>query len=98
MLLEIPYNSIWTTNYDKLIEKGLEKKFIGCNPITRDQDLANITKGSKINVYKMNGDVSDTTSMIITKNDYEHYAQKHPLLLTFLKKRIGIKYFFICRL
>ena len=88
LLLEIPYNSIWTTNYDKLIEKGLEKKFIGCNPITRDQDLANITKGSKINVYKMNGDVSDTTSMIITKNDYEHYAQKHPLLLTFLKREL----------
>ena len=25
LLLEIPYNSIWTTNYDKLIERRLEK-------------------------------------------------------------------------
>ena len=88
LLLEVPYNSIWTTNYDKLIEKRLEKQFIGCNPITKDEDLANVTKGSKINVYKMNGDVTDTTSMIITKNDYEHYAQKHPLLLTFLKREL----------
>lgn len=88
LLLDIPYNSIWTTNYDKLIEKRLEKLFIGCNPITKDEDLANVTKGSKINVYKMNGDVSDTTSMVITKNDYEHYAQKHPLLLTFLKREL----------
>lgn len=88
LLLEIPYNSIWTTNYDKLIEKRLEKQFIGCNPIIKDEDLPNVTKGSKINVYKMNGDVSDTTSMVITKNDYEHYAQKHPLLLTFLKREL----------
>lgn len=88
LLLEIPYNSIWTTNYDKLIERRLEKKFIGYNPITKDEDLPNIIKGSKINIYKMNGDVSDTTSMIITKSDYEHYAKKHPLLLTFLKREL----------
>ena len=25
-LLEIGFNNIWTTNYDKLIEKGLEEK------------------------------------------------------------------------
>ena len=88
LLLEIPYNSIWTTNYDKLIEKRLEKNFVGCNVITSDKDLANVNKGSKINIYKMNGDVSNTESMVITKNDYEHYAQKHPLLLTFLKREL----------
>lgn len=88
LLLEIPYNSIWTTNYDKLIEKRLEKSFIGCNIITTDKDLSNVNKGSKINIYKMNGDVSNTESMVITKNDYEHYAQKHPLLLTFLKREL----------
>jgi hypothetical protein len=88
LLLEIPYNSIWTTNYDKLIEKRLEKKYIGCNVIADDKDLANISNGSRINVYKMNGDVSNTQSMVITKNDYEHYMQKHPLLLTFLKREL----------
>jgi len=88
LLLEIPYNSIWTTNYDKLIEKQLEKNFVGCNPIIKDENLANITKGSRMNVYKMNGDISDTKSMVITKNDYEHYAQNHPLLLTFFKREL----------
>ena len=43
---------------------------------------------TKINVYKMNGDVATPTSMVVTKNDYEHYAQKHPLFLTFLKKEL----------
>lgn len=28
-LLDIPFASIWTTNYDKLIEDGLKNRFIG---------------------------------------------------------------------
>ena len=87
-LLDIPFNSIWTTNYDKLIEEGLKKRFIGYNAIINDKDLASISKDTKINVYKMNGDISEPTSMIITKDDYEHYTQKHPIFLTFLKKEL----------
>ena len=34
-LLEIDFNNIWTTNYDKLIEKGLEEKGISYNVIFR---------------------------------------------------------------
>lgn len=85
-LLDIPFNSIWTTNYDKLIEDGLQKRFIGHNAIVNDKDLASISKDTKINIYKMNGDISEPTNMIVTRDDYEHYVQKHPLFLTFLKK------------
>ena len=88
LFLDIPYNSIWTTNYDRLIEKRLQEQLIGYNLIFKDENLPNVTKGPKLNVYKMNGDVSDATSMVITKSDYEHYAQKHPLLLTFLKREL----------
>lgn len=87
-LLDIPFGSIWTTNYDKLIEDGLKKRSIGYNAIVNDKDLASISHDTKINVYKMNGDVSEPTSMVVTKDDYEHYTQKHPLFLTFLKKEL----------
>ena len=87
-LLEIDFNNIWTTNYDKLIEKGLEEKGISYNVIFSDKNLASIDKHDKINVYKMNGDISDPVNMILTKNDYEHYLKKHPLFLTFLKKEL----------
>lgn len=87
-LLGIPFSSIWTTNYDCLIEDSLKKRFIGCNVIVDDKDLASISKDTKINVYKMNGDVSRPTNMVVTKSDYEHYAQRHPLFLTFLKKEL----------
>jgi hypothetical protein len=87
-LLNIPFNSIWTTNYDKLIERGLDSRFIGYNAIVDDKSLASISKNTKINVYKMNGDISDPIGMVVTKNDYEHYTRRHPLFLTFLKKEL----------
>lgn len=87
-LLDIPFNSIWTTNYDQLIEEGLKNRFIGYNTVVNDRDLPSFSQDSKINVYKMNGDITVPTKMIITKNDYEHYVQRHPLFLTFLKKEL----------
>lgn len=87
-LLEIDFNNIWTTNYDKLIEKGLEEKEKPYNVIFSDKNLSSIDKHDKVNVYKMNGDISDPVNMILTKNDYEHYLKKHPLFLTFLKKEL----------
>ena len=50
--------------------------------------MASIDKYDKVNIYKMNGDISDPVNMILTKNDYEHYLKKHPLFLTFLKKEL----------
>lgn len=87
-LLNIGFTSIWTTNYDKLIEEGLNKRFIQNNVIFSDKNLASIDKHDKINIYKMNGDISDPSNMILTKNDYEHYERKHPLFLTFLRKEL----------
>lgn len=87
-LLEVSYNSIWTTNYDKLIEQRLDRCFMGYNSISNDMNLASIDKNTKINIYKMNGDISDPQGMVITRDDYEHYAKKHPLFLTFLKKEL----------
>lgn len=87
-ILKIPFSSIWTTNYDKLIENTLNRRYVGCNVVINDKDMASISKDGKVNIYKMNGDVSVPTSMVVTKDDYEHYTKKHPLFLTFLKREL----------
>ena len=87
-LLEIGFNSIWTTNYEKSIETELGKKCIPHNIIVNDKNLASIDCHDKVNIYKMNGDISEPINMILTKNDYEHYLKKHPLFLTFLKREL----------
>lgn len=88
LLVQIPFNSIWTTNYDKLIEHSLDNRFVGYNAIINDQDLASISKDAKVNIYKVNGDISEPTKMVVTKDDYEHYSKTHPLFLTFLRKEL----------
>lgn len=87
-LLDVGFSSIWTTNYDKLVERGLEKRFIQYNSIFSDKNLASINKHDKVTIYKMNGDISDPTNMVVTKNDYEKYQTQHPLFLTYLKKEL----------
>ena len=50
-LLEIGFNSIWTTNYDKSIETELGKKCIPHNIIVNDKNLASIDCHDKVNIY-----------------------------------------------
>jgi hypothetical protein len=85
-LLDVGFNSIWTVNYDKLIEQGLTNRGIPNNVIISDKNLSNINKYDKVNIYKLNGDISMPDEMIVTKDDYEKYKKKHKLFLTFLKK------------
>ncbi|HML69202.1 MAG TPA: SIR2 family protein [Clostridia bacterium] len=87
-LLEINFNSIWTTNYDRLIESSLGKKNILYNAVYNDMNLTSISRHDKVNIFKINGDITDPLNMVLTKNDYEKYSQRHPLFLTFLKREL----------
>ena len=87
-LIDVNFNNIWTTNYDPLIEQELDRRFIPRNVIHNEKNLVNIDRNEKVNVYKLNGDISDLEKMILTKKDYDHYSNSHPLFLTFLKKEL----------
>lgn len=88
MLLKINFKSIWTTNYDSLIESELKKNKIQHNIITDEKDLTQISTHDKVNIYKINGDVTNPNKMVLTQNDYENYETTHSLFLTFLKKEL----------
>jgi len=87
-LIDINFSSIWTTNYDPLIEQELTSRLIPHNVIHNEKNLASIDRHDKVSIYKLNGDVTDPVNMIITKNDYEHYLDSHELFLTFLKREL----------
>jgi hypothetical protein len=70
---------VWTTNYDKLIEKSFEaiekridvKYDIDQLPL-RPYDV-------DVTIYKMHGDVDHPDKAVLTKDDYERYdIDKHP--------------------
>lgn len=85
-LLQFNFKTIWTTNYDTIIEKNLEQRKILSNAIYDDADLVNINPNNRVNIYKLNGDISNLKNIVITQNDLEDYMEKHKILLTFLKK------------
>ncbi len=87
-LVSIGFKSIWTTNYDQLVEDSLKECGIAYNSIASDADIKNVSHEGKVNVYKINGDISNRDTMVLTQRDVERYERTHKLFLTFLKKEL----------
>lgn len=87
-LLNIEFHNIWTTNYDRLIERTLDFRQANYNVVTNDRHLASIEQHGRVNIFKINGDVSEPATIVLTQRDIERYEANHSLFLTFLKKEL----------
>ncbi|MBE5954668.1 MAG: hypothetical protein E7257_11045 [Lachnospiraceae bacterium] len=92
-LTNMQCNSIWTTNFDKVIENNYYKKGKRTNIIHSEENLVSVELNKNINIFKMNGDIDNLKHAIITKKDLEEYNEKHRLLLTFFKRELVVKSF-----
>jgi len=93
ILANLPIDTYWTTNYDKLIEESLCDE--GKTPDIKvfQNDLStNLPKRDAI-VYKMHGDISHPSDVVISKDDYEIYNLKRPLFSTALQGDLVSKTF-----
>jgi NAD-dependent SIR2 family protein deacetylase len=72
-LANLPIDTYWTTNYDKLIERSLEEaKKVPDVKYTLKQ--LSVTRPDRdVVVYKMHGDVDHPAEAVISKDDYEAY-------------------------
>lgn len=89
----LPITSIWTTNYDELIEKSFtnENKIVDVKH-TVSQLLTTKPKRDVV-IYKMHGDVNHPNSAIITKEQYEQYHQTHEPFINALTGELTTKTF-----
>jgi hypothetical protein len=73
IVARLPIDTIWTTNYDTLIEDSL--RAAGRKPAVKwkRSDMTTSPRGTDAFVYKMHGHVDDAESAVITKDDYERY-------------------------
>jgi hypothetical protein len=93
IISRLPISSIWTTNYDKLIETALEKEYkIVDLKYTNDQLLTTRPKRDIV-VYKMHGDVNHPNDAILTKEQYEQYYQTHEPFINALSGELTTKTF-----
>ncbi|HIU99996.1 MAG TPA: hypothetical protein IAB14_02640, partial [Candidatus Stercoripulliclostridium merdipullorum] len=65
-LLTLSFHSIWTTNFDQIIEDSLNSQNISCNVISTDESLSNYSSSEKINLYKCGGDIANAHSLFLT--------------------------------
>ncbi|MBU7047843.1 MAG: HEAT repeat domain-containing protein [Theionarchaea archaeon] len=81
LLTKLPVKAIITTNYDHLLEKALsQKNFI---KVVEGMKAPQIRE-DQLPLVKMHGDIDDTSTMVITKTDYNEYPEKHRALITYL--------------
>ena len=93
ILTRLPINTYWTTNYDKLLEQGLEEANRKVDVKIDSDQLAVTVPEREAIVYKMHGDVEHPAQAVLTKDDYELYDIKRPLFRTALKGDLVSKTF-----
>ncbi|HHW1960622.1 TPA: SIR2 family protein [Pseudomonas aeruginosa] len=76
IISRLPVRHIWTTNYDRLIERAFESISRPLNPISGSKDLAlRVTPGAAL-LYKMHGSVDRLDDVVISTDDYELFRSK----------------------
>jgi hypothetical protein len=85
LIARLPIQTIWTTNYDTLIEQALSRAGKTFDIKLTKENLAQTRTGRDVVLYKMHGTVEQPHDAILTKEDYETYERKRPLFSESLK-------------
>jgi SIR2-like domain/Sir2- and TIR-associating SLOG family/MTH538 TIR-like domain (DUF1863) len=72
-IARLPVETVWTTNYDTLLEKSFSALDKRVDVKFSTSQLTLKLRNSDVTVYKMHGDVSDPDNAVLTKDDYERY-------------------------
>nr|WP_246316456.1 SIR2 family protein [Kineococcus aurantiacus] len=81
LLAQLPVRELWTTNYDTLIEDARQ----GLQVVATEDSVLQARVDAPV-LYKMHGSISHddrepwVQEPVITRTDYERYAQQHPLM------------------
>ncbi len=87
-LIDIGFTNVWTTNFDNAIELNYKERSILTNKVFRDADFSNVDINKRINIFKMNGDVTNLEGIVATQSDYERYVDTHRIMLMFFKREL----------
>lgn len=88
IIARLPLRTIWTTNYDTLIEQAYLDAGKICQPITNSNAISNSWVRRDVALYKMHGDVADPANAVLTKDDYETYRTTRDEFITVLTSHL----------
>lgn len=88
IIVKMGFKSVWTTNFDKVIEKNFENQQININAIHDEKDLSSVNLMNRVNIFKLNGDIGHIDKIVISKSDIENYYLNHELFLSFFQREL----------
>jgi hypothetical protein len=88
-LARLPIQTVWTTNYDSLLEQA----FAAANKVVDPKFTVNQLQHRKpytdVVIYKMHGDALQPESAVLTKDDYEEYDAVRGLFVQQLQAELS---------
>ena len=83
-----------TTNYDRLMEVALERiQGIPPDVVIEDGQVALIEEGERTTVVKLHGCLSLPSTIVLTRDDYEGYADGHRAMIAYLQSLLATRTF-----
>ena len=93
IMARLPLSTIWTTNFDTLLEQALSKAQRKISVKAEDAGISRPTHRNEVVLYKMHGDIARPQEIVICKSDYERYAHRHPIFQNALEADLVAKTF-----
>lgn len=85
LIADLPVDTVWTTNYDTLIEDAFATAGKRVDKKTTKANLAQTKLNRDVIIYKMHGDIDQPQDAVLTKDDYENYSETRALFSTKLQ-------------
>lgn len=85
LLTRLPIDTVWTTNYDELLERAFEAAGKNVDVKVTQENLAQSKRGRDVILYKMHGTITQPHDAVLTKDDYEGYDKRRSLFIENLK-------------
>lgn len=88
-LARLPVRHIWTTNYDRLIERAFSEIGRPLAAVSSGSDLSIKAASGAARLYKMHGTVDRLDDIVISTDDYELYRTKRRAFLPLLEAHLS---------
>jgi hypothetical protein len=93
LLVRYPWDLIFTTNYDRLLEHAFHERGRDVDVIVEDTQVGRVTERSRTTLVKMHGCISRPQTMVVTREDYDVYEARHPATIMYLQSLLANRTF-----
>lgn len=93
LIASLPVHSVWTTNYDNVLEDAFAAALKRVDVKKTPKNLTYTKPKRDVTIYKMHGDVDLPDEAVLTKADFETYSLKRELFSVQLRGDLVSKTF-----